>query len=174
MELLLGLITGVVFGMILQKGRVLRFEKQVGALLFRDMTIFKFMLTAIIVGSIGIYALNDWGVIELKLKATNVGANVIGGLIFGAGWAVCGFCPGTAVGALGEGRLHAFFALTGMVVGAALYAEVYPWLQENVLTWGNLGKLTLPDVLGVSHWLVIPVFALICGGLCLVFEKNRI
>ena len=50
----LGLITGILFGALLQQGRVLRFEKQVGAMLLKDMTILKFMLSAIIVGMIGI------------------------------------------------------------------------------------------------------------------------
>ena len=45
---ILGLITGVAFGFLLQKGRVLRFDKQVGAMLLKDMTIFKFMLSAIL------------------------------------------------------------------------------------------------------------------------------
>lgn len=174
MELLLGLMTGIFFGVLLQQGRILRFEKQVGAMLFRDMTLFKFMLTAIIVGSVGVYALHDFGLIELKLKATNVGSNVIGGLIFGVGWAICGYCPGTAVGALGEGRLHAFFALMGMLVGAAVYAELYPLFKENILAWGNFGKLSVPEVLGLGHWAVIPLFALICILLFALFEKRKI
>jgi len=78
-ELILGLGTGIVFGALLQQGRVLRFEKQVGAMLLKDMTILKFMLSAIIVGMIGIYVLVGADLIELKIKATNVGANIIGG-----------------------------------------------------------------------------------------------
>lgn len=174
MELLLGLVTGIVFGVLLQKGRVLRFEKQVGALLLRDMTIFKFMLTAIVVGGVGVYALSDAGIIELRLKTTGVGANLIGGLIFGVGWAVCGYCPGTAVGALGEGRLHALFALLGMLVGAALYAEAYPLFKHNVLAWGDFGKITLPQLLGVSHWAVLSGFALVVAGLFALFEKKKV
>ena len=54
----LGLITGVCFGVLLQQGRVLRFEKQVGAMLLKDMTILKFMLSAILVGMVGIYLLS--------------------------------------------------------------------------------------------------------------------
>lgn len=57
----LGLVTGIAFGFLLQKGRVLRFGKQVGAMLFKDMTIFKFMLSAIVVGMFGILILRIWG-----------------------------------------------------------------------------------------------------------------
>ncbi|MCX7009949.1 MAG: YeeE/YedE thiosulfate transporter family protein [Kiritimatiellaeota bacterium] len=173
-ELLLGLITGCIFGFLLQKGRVLRFEKQVGAMLLRDMTILKFMLSAILVGMVGIYLLRDLGVIALSHKAMNLGAVLVGGLLFGAGWSVMGYCPGTAVGALGEGRWHALFAVAGMLIGAALYAELYPHLAATVLQWKDFGKLGLPEALSVSPWLVIAIF--IPGVLALFawFEKMKL
>lgn len=166
-ELILGALTGIAFGVLLQQGRVLRFEKQVGAMLLRDMTILKFMLSAIVVGMIGIHLLAEFGVIDMKIKATAVGANLIGGLLFGAGWAVMGYCPGTSVGAIGEGRWHAIWAVLGMLVGAAIFAEVYPALKSSVLTWGDLGKITLPGVLGVSPWIVIVLFVV---GIVLLFR----
>ena len=173
-ELLLGLVTGIIFGALLQQGRVLRFEKQVGAMLLKDMTILKFMLSAIIVGMIGINLLAGIGAVELKIKALNVGAVVIGGLLFGAGWAVMGFCPGTAIGALGEGRWHAIWAILGMLVGAAVYAEAHSFMKETVLTWGDFGKLTLPDLLGISPWLVIPIIVVVFLILFSWFEKKKI
>ena len=168
----LGLITGVLFGFLLQKGRVLRFDKQVGAMLLKDMTIFKFMLSAIVVGMVGIMLLSDAGMITLSHKALNLGGVLLGGLLFGCGWAVMGFCPGTAVGALGEGRWHALFALVGMILGAALYAECYPFLSSTVLAWKDFGKIALPETLGVSHWIVVPVFAAGTVSLFVWFEKK--
>lgn len=112
----LGLVTGVLFGFLLQKGRVLRFDKQVGAMLLKDMTIFKFMLSSILVGMVGILLLSNLGIITLSHKPMNVGAVLLGGALFGVGWAIMGFCPGTSLGALGEGRWHAVFAILGMVV----------------------------------------------------------
>lgn len=173
-ELTLGLITGILFGILLQQGRVLRFEKQVGAMLLQDMTILKFMLSAIIVGTVGINLLAALGLAPLKIKATHVGANLIGGSLFGAGWAVMGYCPGTSVGALGEGRWHAIWAILGMLVGAAVYAELYPLMKRTVLTWGSYGKITLPAILGVSPWVVIPVFIAVLLLLFLLFEKLEI
>jgi uncharacterized protein len=173
-ELLLGLITGILFGALLQQGRVLRFEKQVGAMLLKDMTILKFMLSAIIVGMIGINLLADLGAIELKIKATAVGANLIGGILFGVGWAVMGYCPGTSVGALGEGRWHAIWGILGMLAGAAIYAEVYPAMKGSVLTWGVFGKITLASVLGISHWVLIPIFVVGFLGLFWWFEKKEL
>ncbi len=155
MELSLGLITGIIFGFLLQKAEVLRFEKQVGFLRLKDMTIIKFMFSAILVGAVGVYLFKDLGVISLEIKATYIGAQVIGGLLFGIGWAIAGYCPGTSVGALGEGRVHSLWAILGMVTGAGLYAEAYPFMKKTVLTWGSVGEITLPGILHTNHWFVI-------------------
>jgi len=173
-EQLLGLITGTVFGFLLQKGRVLRFDKQIGAMLFQDMTIFKFMLSAIIVGMIGILILADRQIIVLSHKPMNVGAVLLGGTLFGIGWAVMGFCPGTSVGALGEGRWHAGFAVIGMLIGAAAYAEIYPFLKTTVLAWKDYGKIGLPDALGVSEWIIAPAVCCVFIVMFVFFEKNKI
>jgi uncharacterized membrane protein YedE/YeeE len=171
-EQLLGLFTGVIFGFLMQKARVLRYEKQIGALLFKDMTIFKFMLSAIIVGMFGIMALYDLGVITLSHKPMNMGGVLLGGALFGIGWAVMGFCPGTSVGAAGEGRWHAIFGALGMVVGAGLYAEMYPFYKVTVLSWGDFGKIGLPDALGVNHWIITAVLAILFVWLFRWFERK--
>jgi len=168
----LGLVAGVLFGFLMQKGRVLRFEKQVGAMLLKDMTIFKFMLSAIIVGGLGLALFS--GTLKPSHKPMNLGAVLLGGSLFGAGWAVAGFCPGTAAGALGEGRWHAFFAIVGMVAGAAVYAEIYPWLKKTVLSWKDFGRIGLTETLGVSAWTILPVFAVFCLALFFWFEKKRL
>lgn len=170
----LGLITGVLFGFLLQKGRVLRFEKQVGALLLQDMTILKFMLSAILVGMIGILLLSNMGMITLSHKPMNVGAVVLGSALFGAGWAIMGFCPGTSLGALGEGRWHAIFAILGMIAGAALYAELYPLFKTTIIAWKDFGKIGLPQTLGVSQWHIVPIFWLVTVVLFYFFEMKRL
>ena len=168
----IGLVTGIVFGFLLQKGRVLRFEKQVGAMRLVDMTILKFMFSAILVGMVGIYLLSDKGIITLSHKPMNVGAVVIGGVLFGLGWSVMGFCPGTSVGALGEGRWHAIFAIAGMILGAALFAQLHPFFDSTVLAWKDFGKISLPEVLHVSHWVIIPIFWAAVIALFVLFEKK--
>lgn len=173
-EQLLGLVTGMLFGFLLQKGRVLRFDKQVGAMLFKDMTIVKFMLSAIMVGMVGLLLMSDMGIIKLSHKPMNVGAVLIGASLFGAGWAIMGFCPGTSIGALGEGRIHAVFAVLGMIVGAAVYAELYPFFKATVLSWKDFGKIGLPETLGVSQWVIVPVFWAAVISLFFWFEKKRL
>ncbi len=173
MELIYGLVTGILFGFLMQKAEVIRYDKQLGAMRLIDFTIVKFMLSTIIVAMIGIYLLKDLGMVTLSVKGTSLGANIIGGIIFGIGWALVGYCPGTAAGALGEGRWDALFALIGMIVGAAIYAEVYPAVKSSILTWGNYGKITLPDVLGLNHWIVIAIVTVIYLLLFYLFEKKH-
>ena len=170
--LLYGLITGILFGFFLQKAQVIRYDKQLGALRFLDMTIVKFMLSSILVGMVGVYLLKDFGWAELSIKETILGGNIIGGLIFGMGWGLLGYCPGTSAGALGEGRWDAVWGILGMLAGAAIYAEAYPALKKSVLTWGNFGKITWSQITGINHWIFIIVFML--AGLVLFrwFEKE--
>jgi uncharacterized protein len=170
--LIYGLITGFLFGFLLQKGRVLRYDKQLGALRLLDMTIVKFMLSSVIVGMVGIYLLHDLGLAKLSIKTTVLGSTIIGALIFGLGWGLLGYCPGTSMGAVGEGRWDALWGILGMIVGAGLFAEVYPMLKETVYTWGNLGKITLPQVLGINHWVIIPIFIGFALLLFRWFEKK--
>lgn len=171
-DLIYGLVTGILFGFLLQKARVIRYDKQLGALRLQDMTIVKFMLSSVLVGMVGVYLLNDLGLAKLSIKPTILGAQILGGLLFGLGWGLLGYCPGTSAGALGEGRWDAAWGIAGMLVGAALFAEAYPAMKTTVLTWGNLGKITLPGVLGINHWIIIVLF--IVGGIALFrwFEKK--
>jgi len=173
-ELILGLVTGVLFGALLQQGRVLRFEKQVGAMLLKDMTILKFMLSAIIVGMVGIHLLVDMGLIKMSIKGTFVAANLVGGLLFGIGWAVAGYCPGTSVGAIGEGRWHAVWAVLGMLAGAAVYAEAYPLIKDSLLSWGDFGRITLASATGINHWVWIVVLSAVFIALFAWFEKKKL
>lgn len=173
-DLMYGLVTGILFGFLLQKGRVLRYDKQIGALRLKDMTIVKFMLSAIVVGMIGTYLLVDLGLAKLSIKPMIVGAIVIGGLLFGIGWGLFGYCPGTSMGAVGEGRIDGLWGIAGMLAGAALFAEAFPLLKTTVLTWGNYGNITIPKTLGVNHWLIIIPFVI---GTTLLFrwlEKNKL
>jgi hypothetical protein len=172
MMLLYGLITGILFGFLLQKARVIRYDKQLAALRLIDMTIVKFMLSTVLVAMVGTYLLKDLGLVKLSIKPTILGSVILGGLIFGIGWGFLGYCPGTSAGALGEGRFDAIWGILGMLVGAGLYAEAYPVMKETVLKWGDFGKITLPEILGVNHWILILIFLI--GGVMLFrwFEKR--
>lgn len=174
-RLLLGLVTGIAFGFILQKGQALKFHKIIDALRLRDFTIWKLMFTAIGVGMIGIYAMNELGLAKMHIKPTILSANILGSLIFGAGFALLGFCPGTCVGAAGEGRLDGLYSgVVGLLIGAGLYSEVYPYLLPGFLKVGALGKVTLPQLFGIGMWpTVIAIAPALGAAVCFLDRIDR-
>ncbi|MEZ5980214.1 MAG: YeeE/YedE thiosulfate transporter family protein [Planctomycetota bacterium] len=176
-QLLLGALTGLVFGFLLVKGGVSRYETIVGQFLLRDFTVVKIMATAVVVGGLGVYGLQALGLVEhLHVKAAALPANAVGGAIFGIGMATLGYCPGTGVAALGEGARDARYGLLGMLLGALVYAEVHVPLGRMLAdvfgTTDDLGKATLPSLTGWSPFaFLVPAAAL--GLVALVIAERR-
>ena len=105
------------------------------------------------------------GVAELSPKPGSVGVTVIGGLIFGLGFATLGYCPGTVAAAAGSGKLDALVGgVVGILVGSWIFAVAYPRLQ-GLLNKGDFGNPTLPELLKVNHWVVVVPLAILLTGL---------
>ncbi len=151
-KLLLGLLTGVVFGFLLQKGGVAKYHVILGQFLLRDWTVVKVMSTAVAVGAVGVYGLVAADLASLHVKPALLGGVAAGGVLFGVGMAVLGYCPGTGVAACGEGRRDAMVGVLGMLAGAGLYVALYPAWQPVVKGLGDWGEVTLPRVTGTSPW----------------------
>ena len=164
-QLTIGFLMGIVFGFLLQKGGATRYDVIIGQLLLEDFTVVKIMLSAVVTGMVGIHVLRNLGLARFHPKPGSVGSSLIGGLIFGAGFGVLGYCPGTVAGAVGQGSLDALFGgVAGILLGAGLFAAIYHRLTACVLNKGHFGEITLPEALRVNAWLVvIPVAALIVG-----------
>lgn len=169
--LLAGLIFGIIFGFLLQKGGVGKFHVLVGQLLLDDWTVVKIMVSAVLVGMIGIYPLHAAGRVELHIKKTKIGPNIIGGLIFGAGFALAAYCPGTNIAALGQGNWDAVVVAAGLIAGSYLFAEASPMLNRTVDKWGDYGKLTLADVTHVPIRFLVPLVAVLLVALLWMIEK---
>ena len=156
-QLLLGALFGVIFGFLLQKGGVAKYHVLIGALLLEDFTVMKVMLTAIIVGSIGIFSLHALDLVKLDIKPTRYAANICGGLLFGVGFGLLGYCPGTGAAALGQGNWDVLGGIAGLILGSYLFAVASGWL-DRLLKVGDRGKLMLPEVVGVSRSLFLMIF----------------
>ena len=166
-----GLVFGLVFGFLLHKGGATKFDVIAQQLLLRDFTVVKIMLSAVVTGMIGIYAMRGLGWVELQPKAGAWGKNLIGGLIFGVGFALLGYCPGTIAGAIGNGYLDALTGgLAGILLGSFLFALAYPRLRRGVLTWGDFGKLTLPQLLRARPWAVVAASAAVLVAILIGLE----
>jgi hypothetical protein len=160
-QVVLGLLTGIVFGFLLQKGQVTDYEVILGQLLLTDFTVVKVMLSAVLVGMVGVYAMKTAKVCRLHCRMGSVGATVAGGLIFGAGFATLGYCPGTAAAAVGAGAMDALMGMIGMVAGAGLFARLYPRLDRSILKKGPFPAETVPELLHLPAWIVVVAVAIL-------------
>lgn len=170
-KLAMGALFGLAFGFLLQKGGVGKFNVLIGQLLLQDFTVMKIMLTAIVVGMVGIFALHRFARVNLHIKPTRIGSNVIGGLLFGAGFALIGYCPGTAAAALGQGSWDALFGMTGLVAGSWIFAEFSGSLKKTVQKWGDKGKILLPDLMHSPRGVFVVIMALVLTAGLFALEK---
>ncbi|MBN8419260.1 MAG: YeeE/YedE family protein [Verrucomicrobia bacterium] len=152
LKLVLGLISGILFGVLLQKGQVAKFQKLMGQFLLKDFTVVKIMTTAIAVGTLGVHALVALGVAEIHVQTASLARVIVGGVLFGTGLAIFGLCPGTSVAACGEGRRDAMIGVLGMFVGAGVYVASYEALEPLFRSMADYGKVTLPEFTGTAPW----------------------
>ncbi len=170
--LFFGLGFGILFGFLLHKGGATKYDVIVGQLLLTDFTVLKIMLSAVVTGMIGIYFMKSLGWIKLSIKGGSVGMNVIGALIFGVGFAVLGYCPGTIAGAIGNGYLDAIVGgLAGILLGTWIFAVLYPKLKDGILKKGDFGEITFPRLLKVNDWVVVVPAAVLIVLMLFWFEK---
>ncbi|TWT51568.1 hypothetical protein KOR42_34560 [Thalassoglobus neptunius] len=158
-KLAAGLGFGIIFGFLLQKGGVAKFDILIGALLLENFVVVKVMLSAIIVGMVGSYFLRRTGVIERQINETKYGANITGGLIFGVGFGLLPYCPGTDAAAVGQGNLDALVGIAGLVLGSYIFALTSKFTDGTISRWGERGKLTIPNLLKVSEGAFIAIAA---------------
>ena len=171
--LVIGFLIGCAFGAILFMGGATSYRRILGTLLLKDMWIIKLMCTAIGVGTLGIYLLDLNGLANLSIKPAYLGGVAIGGIVFGIGWAVSGYCPGTCIVGASEGKWDAIFTVLGGLVGALVFAAAFPVMETLLLEPLNFGKVTLQDLTGLnSVFLAVPLSAMLLA-LAFFMLKDR-
>ena len=172
LQFTIALLCGIIFGFLLQKGGVTDYDVIIGQLLLKDFTVIKVMLSAVITGSLGIYALRTAGLVKLHPKPGSIGSSAVGGLIFGFGFAILGYCPGTVSGAVGTGSLDALLGgAGGILIGSGLYASLYPRLRSGILQKGDFGAKTIPEILNVNPWFVVIPGCFVIAAVLLLLES---
>ncbi len=169
MENLFGLLVGIAMGLLIQRVRASSPVVILQNLRLENLGIIKFMATTIAVGMITVYTLNLFipQALHFDIKPTYFVGVLLGGLIFGVGFGLGGYCPGTCVVGIGEGRRDAWFALLGGIVGALVFTLVYESMIAPIVQLMDFGKITVQDLLHVPA--IVP--ALVIGTLFLVVVK---
>lgn len=168
-------IAGLIFGILLHRGRVTDYNVIVNQFRLKDFTVLRIMFTAIVVGGIGVALLHGNDLASYHIKPTLLAAVIVGALIFGVGMVLLGYCPGTGVAAAATGRLHAIVGFVGMLAGGIVYAFTYPAMQNGFMTIGDQGKVRLPDVTPIPEavwWILLVIVALTVFKLLPKVEKE--
>lgn len=157
---------GLFFGFFLERAGFGSSKKLTSIFYFKDWAVLRVMFTAIVVAMLGLLYFTGIGWMEadaVTQKETFLGAQIVGGLLLGAGFIIGGYCPGTSAVAAASGKLDAVAYIAGMLFGTFVFASGYDWLQP-LYQWGAMGVKTLPEVLGWQPGLVAAVVVLMAVG----------
>ena len=171
-----GLLFGIIFGLLLHRGGVTDYNVIVRQFLFRDFTVLKVMLTAIVVGGVGVWLLHGQQLANFHIKPAAMLAVVTGAVLFGVGMVIYGYCPGTGVAAIATGRLDALAGFAGMLAGGVLFAFSYDWVAAHILPVGDFGKKRLPDLASLPEWAWYDALVVMAAAVFVVVarvEKKR-
>jgi hypothetical protein len=147
-----GILMGIVFGFALEKSRVFEPGIIVGQMQLRNFIMLKVFLAAVATGAVVLAVLNGFGYVKLAPKPALYAADIVGGLILGAGISLAGACPGTTLAQIGAGYRDALFTLVGGLCGAVAYSYAEPALSSTFLGQGG-GKLIFSDLAGIPYWM---------------------
>lgn len=173
LQLFYGLIIGIAFGFLLQKGGVTKYDVIIGQLRLIDFTVIQIIFSAIIVTMLFISFLYPRGILQVKTKSGSIKNSIIGGLIFGVGFGLLGYCPGTIAGAIGNGYLDALTGgFLGIISGSIIFAFIYPYLKEKkILTEDKFSKFSYFDKVEGSPFKITIPFSLLLIMILFLLER---
>ncbi|MBX9929007.1 MAG: YeeE/YedE family protein [Gemmatimonadaceae bacterium] len=157
MPLFYGLLVGVAMGWILQRARASSPAMIAKALRLEDLTIIKFMALTIAVGMVLTAGLALVAPMHFDIKPTYAVGVLVGGLVFGVGFALGGYCPGTCIVGAAEGRRDAVVTIIGGLFGALVFTLTFDALKPILITPLDFGRITLPELLHLPRLLVAVV-----------------
>jgi rhodanese-related sulfurtransferase len=174
---LLFLTIGIGFGFTLEQTGFGRASKLAGQFYFTDFSMFKMMFTTVITSAVLIYGAAAFGLLDMRkvfVPGTYLIPVAIGAFILGIGFIIGGLCPGTSMAGVATLKIDAMVFLSGVFLGVFVFGETVPYFMGFWNTT-NLGRLTLPDWLGISSgWviLVLVVVALLLFWAAEIYEKK--
>ena len=167
-------VLGTGFGYFLERAGFGSARKLTAQFYLSDMSVFKVMFTAIVTAMIGVAALSAAGWLDFSkiyLVPTYVVPQIVAGFVFGVGFIIGGYCPGTSVAGIATGRIDAGFFAIGMLTGIFIYAESFNALFASWAEATPLGQITLPAVLGISPGYLAAAVALMAIGAFVLAER---
>ena len=162
-SLVVALLIGIGFGFFLERAGFGSARKLAAQFYFTDLRVFKVMFTAIVTAMLGVFWLSWLGLLDytqVAVPSTYLVPQIVGGLVFGVGFVMGGYCPGTCCVAAATGRLDGFVHLFGMISGILLFGELFSFV-EGFYRSTPMGRATLPDLLQLPFGLTIFLIVLL-------------
>ncbi len=165
------LILGFLFGAILQYAALNRYNTISGMATLDDLTVAKAIAVAIGVGAILLNVAIGLGIASYHVKPLILGGVVIGGILFGAGMAILGYCPGTMAVSLGEGSLDALLGIIGGLIGGLIYTLLLPSIKS--ILGPDLGTVSINSLAGngALFYLLVLVLGIMFIGIAFWLQK---
>ena len=165
---------GIAFGWCLERAGLGSAPKLMGQFTLRDMTVLEVMFSAIVTARLGLFWLSWLGVVDLARVAvppTFIGPQIVGGIVFGAGMALAGLCPGTSCVAAATGRVDGLTVVAGFFAGVLVTGLAVPAIATFYGS-GSRGALALPTALGAAQGTV--TFVVVAGALAVFALAGRV
>jgi uncharacterized membrane protein YedE/YeeE len=162
----MALAIGIAFGFALERAGMGNARKLVGQFHLTDLTVFKVMFSAILTAMLGVFWLSRLGVLDIEriyVQETWLLPQLVGGLVFGLGFAAAGLCPGTSCVSAATGRMDGMAAMAGMFAGVLLTGAFFARL-EAFYERTPRGALTLPTALALPYGTVVLLVVLMALG----------
>jgi hypothetical protein len=167
-EPIVHLVLGVLFGFVLERAGFGSAKKLTAQLYLEDMSVLKVMFTGIITAMLLVYWTVGLGFLDFGrvwVNPTYLGSGILGGLLFGVGFATGGYCPGTALVAAATLKIDGLLIVLGAIFGIGVFAYTVPLFDAFWNHSGNYGTLTLFDWLGVSPPVAVVLAVLMAVGM---------
>lgn len=162
MNSLLAIIFGIAFGFILQRTGALNYKNILNTLRLKDLMIAKFMFLSVGISAVGVFSLRSLGFISLDMINFNIVGTLLGGLIFGVGFAVSGYCPGTSIGAFAEGKKDAKYVILGGIAGILIFTLFQRQISAYLFKF-DLGEMMLGDLISLNSLVLAAIYGIVIG-----------
>jgi uncharacterized membrane protein YedE/YeeE len=173
----LALPIGFVFGFALFHAGFTDSRRIVWAFYFKDVGVPVVMFSAIVTGMLGLWGLSLVGFLDITqvyMLPTFLVPMAVGGVLFGFGMIIGGYCPGTAAAAIATGKIDAVIFIGGFLVGSLLFGDLFP-------VWGDFYNSNYLGVFRLDQWLgiglgptiLLVVLVAVGGTLGMRWVQNR-
>lgn len=145
---MIAIVIGFIFGLLLSYGELNRYDTIAGLSVLKDFTVAKTIMLVLAIGGLFLMFEMMSGIADFQVKTFHLVGVIVGGILFGIGMSILGYCPGTLPISFGQGSMDAFWGILGGFVGGIVYTLLFPWVSG----WfgPDLGKPTLFSAMGYS------------------------